>query len=224
MRKTFSLLILMLISSAACLADVAKIPTFPGAPDPETHPWLKQQLKKQRFDCPAENSPVKGPADAPVTITEFLDYQCPYCTDEEEDLKKILQDYPKEVKLVIKNLPLRNIHDGAMSRAKVAQAMADQGKFWQAHDKFLHGANSDQVMKDADKDKLKAYWAKGGNGQVQADITLAKQLGLVTTPSFVIDGIRQGGVIKAPQLKVLIDYELARKAAKAQKDASNESK
>jgi len=222
-RKPFFLLILAMLNSVACFADAPNIPTFPGAPDPSTHPWLKQQLQKQRLPCPAQNSPFIGPADAPVTITEFLDYQCPYCTKEAAVLKKIVEDYPKEVKLVIKNLPLTNIHDGALSRAKVAQAMADQGKFWKAHDKFLKGANSNEVMELADKDQLKAYWAKGGDGQVDSDIALAKRLGLASTPSFVIDGIRQGGEIGAPQLKLLIDYEVARKRAKAQNQAQSES-
>ncbi len=223
MRKPFSLFVLAMLNSAVCVAGAANIPTFPGAPDPSTHPWLKQQLEKQRFRCPVENSPFIGPADAPVTITEFLDYQCPYCTTEDAVLRKIVQDYPKDVKLVIKNLPLTNIHNGALSRAKVAEAMANQGKFWKAHDKFLKGATSDEVMKGADKDQLKAYWAKGGDGQVDSDIALAKRLGLASTPSFVIDGIRQGGSIAAPQLKLLIDYELARKSAKAQNQDQTET-
>ncbi len=63
---------------------------------------------------------------------------------------------------------------------------------------------------------MEADLALGGDGQVDKDIALAKKLGLATTPSFVIDGIRQGGMIGFDQLKLLVDAELARKAAKAQ--------
>src|SRR5581483_5579736 len=161
MKKLFCQITLLLLTATACFAGAPPIASFPGAPDPATHPWLMQQLKKDRYPCPTQSSPFMGPADAPVTINEFLDYQCPSCVEQDKVLKKLVHDYPKEVKLVIKNLPLTDIHNGALSRAKVAQAMANQDKFWQAHDQFLKGANSDQVMSHGDKDQLKAYWSKG---------------------------------------------------------------
>jgi protein-disulfide isomerase len=219
MRIRFSLAALAasLIASTACFAGHPPIANFPGAPEPGTHPWLKEQLEKDRYPCQLQDSPFIGPEDAPVTINEFIDYQCPYCSDEEKALKRIVREYPTQVKLVVKNLPLSKIHDGAMSRAKVAQAMANQGKFWEAHDALLHGENSNQVMKGANQEKLKAYWASGGDGQVDKDLAMAKHLGLASTPSFDINGIRIGGALSYNQLKLLIDYELARKAAQNQK-------
>ena len=210
-----ALLVLGVLSAAIAISPVAvavdrELPAFADAPDPQTHPWLKEQLLKRRYPCPAGSSQFTGPPDAPIKITEFVDYLCPYCQEEETTIKKVLAKYPGQIKLIVKYHPLEE-HKGALSRAKVAQAMAAQGKFWQAHEQFLHGANSDGVMKEADKSKLKEYWDGGGDGQVDADLQLAKKLGLNITPSFVIDGIRIGGPIGEGAFKGLIDYELARK-------------
>jgi protein-disulfide isomerase len=194
------------------------LPSF--ANEPGSHPWLDKQLKKQRYKCPAGKSPFKGPADAPVTIVEFTDYECPYCAEEEKTLKKVLEAYPTQVKLVIKNLPL-DIHPKAKPKAVVAECMASQGKFWQAHNRLLAGAPPNKVREGVDEGQLKGCIAQGGDGQVDRDTALAKRLGLATTPSFVIDGIRQGGTIGFGQFKLLIDAELARKAAnKAKADAA----
>jgi protein-disulfide isomerase len=175
------------------------------------HPWLDQQLKKQRYPCPPGKSPFRGPVDAQVTIVEFSDYDCPYCAQQEPALKKVLAAYPTQVKLVFKNLPLVETHPKAKQKAVIAECMGLQGLFWQAHNRLYSGAAPNKVTDGADKGKLKACISQGGEGQVEADVMLAKRLGLNTTPSFVIDGIRQGGTIGFPQLKLLIDAELARK-------------
>jgi predicted DsbA family dithiol-disulfide isomerase len=174
------------------------------------HPWLDQQLAKQRFPFQIGKSPVRGPADATVTIAEFTDYECPYCKDEEPTIKKVLAAYPSQVKVVIKNLPL-DIHPKAKHKALVAECMGLQGKFWQAHDRFFTGAAPSQVTEGVDEGQLKACVAKGGDGQVDTDLALAKRLGMATTPGFVIDGIRIGGTLSFAQFKLLIDAELAKK-------------
>ncbi len=172
-----------------------------------SHPWLDQQLSKRRYPCPRDNSPLRGPDDAPVTIT---DYDCPYCKEDEPTVKKILAAYPTQVKLVFKNLPL-DIHPKGKHKALVAECMGAQDRFWQAHDKFLASAPLKEVTEGVDQGKLNACVSKSGEGQVDRDLALAKRLGLATTPSFVIDGIRIGGTLGFAQFKLLIDAELARK-------------
>jgi len=147
-----------------------------------------------------------------VTIVEFGDYECSYCTEDEPTVKQVLAAYPTQVKLVFKNLPL-DIHPKAKHKALVAECMGVQGKFWQAHDQFFAGAPPQKVTQGVDEGKLNACVAKGGDGQVDKDVALAKRLGLATTPSFVIDGIRIGGTLGLGQFKLLIDAELARKSA-----------
>ncbi|MCD6298106.1 MAG: thioredoxin domain-containing protein [Deltaproteobacteria bacterium] len=80
---------------------------------------------------------VKGFAGAPVTITVFSDFQCPYCAKLGPLLQQVLKKYPKQVKLVYKFLPLPSIHKFAMQAAIAAQAAGKQGKFWEYHDGLL---------------------------------------------------------------------------------------
>lgn len=198
-RNAVAAISLLMLTSAGPVANAQ-----------DSHPWLDQQLKKQRYPCPEGKSPVRGPADAPVTIVEFADYDCPYCAEDEPTVKKVLAAYPTEVKLVFKELPL-DVHPKAKEKALLAECMGEQGKFWEAHDQFLAGAPPKKATEGANEGKLKACVAQGGDGQVDRDIALAKRLGLATTPAFVIDGIRIGGTIGFGQFKLLVDAELARK-------------
>jgi protein-disulfide isomerase len=209
-ERDFKMTKWLLASAALVLTSAPSFAAPAGAPSGT--PWLDKQLAKQRFKCPPGKSPFRGPADAQVTITEFVDYECPYCSQEETTIKKVLAAYPTQVRVVVKHLPL-DMHPKAKQKALVADCMGLQDKFWVAHERFLSGAK--KVREGADQGKLNADIAQGGDGQVDRDMALAKQLGLVTTPAFVIDGIRQGGTIGFEQFKKLIDAELTRKAAKA---------
>ena len=80
-----------------------------------------------------QGSPVIGPADAPITLIEFSDFQCPYCVKAVGQLKIVLNAYPKQVKLVFRQFPLDS-HSQAAYAASAALAAHNQGKFWQMHD------------------------------------------------------------------------------------------
>lgn len=204
MKKTLLVISVLVISYVGPLTN---------AQNP--HPWLASELAKQRYPCPAGTSPVRGPADAQVTIVEFIDFECPYCAQDEKAIRKVLAAYPAQVKLVVKNLPLE-IHPKAKHKAILAECMGAQGKYWQAHDEMLEGAPPQKVRQGADQHKLDACIQKGGDGQVAEDLALAKHLGMASTPSFVVDGIRQGGMIQFEQFKLLVDAEIARKNAPKQ--------
>lgn len=83
-------------------------------------------------NLPVGSSPVKGKLDARVTITEFSDFQCPYCGQIQPTLKKVLEAYPDNVKLVYKNFPL-SFHKQARNAARAAHAAGEQGKYWEMH-------------------------------------------------------------------------------------------
>ena len=85
-------------------------------------------------------APVRGPRDAPVTIVEFSDFQCPYCAKLDPVLKQVLAKYPREVKLVFKFFPLP-FHKMAMPASKAALAAGKQKKFWEYHDELLKNYN-----------------------------------------------------------------------------------
>ncbi|TQJ30013.1 thioredoxin domain-containing protein [Microbacterium sp. SLBN-146] len=75
-----------------------------------------------------------GPADAPVTLVEYGDYQCPYCGEAFPVVKELLQRYDGRIRFVFRNFPLQEIHPEAVDAAFVAEFAADHGDFWQAHD------------------------------------------------------------------------------------------
>ncbi len=79
-------------------------------------------------------SPFMGPADAPVVITEFSDFQCPYCSHLDPVVEQVAKKYPKDVKVVFKFMPLIFIHKFAMNAAIASLAAGKQGKFWEYHD------------------------------------------------------------------------------------------
>jgi len=81
-------------------------------------------------------NPTRGPKDARVSIVEFSDFQCPYCAGVQATLKKVLEAFPDDVRLVFKQYPL-NIHQYAHQAAVASLAAQQQGKFWEMHDKMF---------------------------------------------------------------------------------------
>src|SRR6185503_19498824 len=79
------------------------------------------------YQVPIGNAYAKGPADSPVTIVEFSDFQCPFCSQAKDLVKQITDAYPKDVRFVFKNYPLP-FHPNAMPAAKAAIAAGKQGK------------------------------------------------------------------------------------------------
>ena len=85
------------------------------------------------YSLPIEGSPAKGPSDAPITIVEFADYQCPFCSQAATLVQQVLEAYPQGVRVVYKQFPLVSIHQQAMPASKAALAAGKQGKFWEMH-------------------------------------------------------------------------------------------
>ena len=157
------------------------------------------QQTRQAMKQLADDDPVLGAEDAPITIVEFSDFQCPYCN------RFVQQAYPKIkkefvdtglVKIVYRDLPL-SFHDNAQKAAEAGECAHDQGKFWEYHDKLF--ANQDSLGVDS----LKKYAADLGldveefnqcldsgkySQEVQEDAQAAQQQGISGTPGFVING------------------------------------
>lgn len=83
------------------------------------------------------NAPMKGKANAKVTIVEFADFECPFCTRAYPTIKQIMDTYPNDVKFYYKHLPLTSIHPNAQRAAEVSICAQKQGKFWEYHDKLF---------------------------------------------------------------------------------------
>jgi protein-disulfide isomerase len=112
--------------------------------------------------APTGGGRMRGPQNAPVTLTEFGDYQCPSCGYYAPVVLEVMHRFPTQVKLEFHHYPLVGIHQWAMAAATAAEAAADQGKFWEMHD---------LLYQNQDK------WSKSQNAEVEF-VAYAGQLGL----------------------------------------------
>jgi Protein-disulfide isomerase len=85
------------------------------------------------LDVDPERDHIRGPADAPVTLVEYGDFECPYCGRAEDVVRQLLAD-SGDVRYVWRHLPLTDVHPHAQLAAEASEAAADQGKFWEMHD------------------------------------------------------------------------------------------
>jgi len=146
-------------------------------------------------DVDTNGSPFKGPADAPVTITLFTDFECPYCRQVIPILDEILAKNPKTVKLSFKNMPLK-FHKLAEPSAKAALAAGEQGKFWPFHDKLFaeQKLTEDTIKKTAIELKLdmarfeKDMESPAIQNKLQKDLIDGQNAGVTGTPTVFING------------------------------------
>ena len=188
-----------------------------AAPDAPQQP-RRLPDPKAVYNVPVGSSPVLGPSDALVTIVEFSDFQCPFCSRVEGTVKQIHETYGKDVRVVFKQNPLP-FHNNAGPAAEASLEARDQGKFWEMHEKLF--ANQQAL----EKDKLEGY-AKDLNlnltkfktaletnkhkAEIDADQKLARDLGASGTPSFFINGRSLRGAQPFDAFKAVIDEELAK--------------
>ena len=92
---------------------------------------------KPRVVTFAETDSSRGPKDAKVTIVEYSDFQCPYCSRAFPTVEQVMKDYNGKVRLVYKHFPLISIHPHAQKAAEAAECAKAQGKFWEFHDKLF---------------------------------------------------------------------------------------
>lgn len=165
---------------------------------------------------------VRGPADAPVTLVTFSDYQCPYCIRSEKVLADVLAKYPEDVRLVHRHFPLDRIHPFARPAAEAAMCADEQGKFWAFHDAIfaLNGrieANSfDAIAGEIGLDGAAlARCIEEGRFKdyVENDARAGEAAGVTGTPAFFVNGIPMKGARDVADLSRVIDGELARLAA-----------
>ena len=164
-----------------------------------------------------EGEPTLGPKDAPVTIVEFSDFQCPYCARGADTVSAVKKQFGNKVRVVYKNYPLQ-MHPEAKPAAEAALCVNEQSpdKFWSFHDKLF--ANQDALSKDdlkkyagevkADVKKFEeCFDGKKYAPQVQASMNEGQQLGVNSTPSFFINNQPVRGA-REDLIKEIIEEEL----------------
>ncbi len=171
----------------------------------------------KKVDAPAD-SPSFGPAMAKVTIVEWSDFQCPYCSRAAPIVEQIRQAYPKDVRFVFRHLPLP-MHPDAPLAARSGVAAQAQGKFWQMHDwMYAHQHELDRASLEKAAASFGMNLAKfkaalddpATEARVTADKQAAAAVGVSATPTFFVNGREHVGGMPIEQLKVEIDKEIAR--------------
>ena len=150
-----------------------------------------------------ENDHQKGSETATVTLTEYGDYQCPYCGQAYQIVKKIQQQLGEKLLFVFRNFPLESLHPHAVLAAIAAEAAGKQGKFWQMHDIIYENQQTlefdDLVMMakaiGLDVAEFKKAIESDQNLQekVQQDFESGMRSGVNGTPSFFVNGFRYDG-------------------------------
>jgi protein-disulfide isomerase len=191
----------------------------PTPPTPAARPGQPQEGVAYKVEV--GNAPSKGPKDALVTIVQFSDYQCPFCTRVEPTIDQVMKEYGDKVRVVWKDLPLP-FHQNAVPAAMAARAAGEQGKFWQMHAKlFANQQNLDRASLDKYAGELglnmarfkAAMDSKKFEKDVQADLAQAGKVGANGTPAFFINGVSLSGAQPFDQFKSRIDQELKKAQA-----------
>jgi protein-disulfide isomerase len=164
-----------------------------------------------------EEDMALGPATAAVTIIEYSDFQCPYCSKLTNNLHDLQKEYPEDVRVVFKHFPLMSIHKQAMLASQAALAANAQGKGWEFHDKMFENqrkltkedlikygeevgvADMEKFKKDLEEETFKKA--------VEDDMGLGRKFAVRSTPSFFVNGRPMRGAKPVDALKKIVEEE-----------------
>jgi protein-disulfide isomerase len=208
-----------LVSSGVPKKDVyAKImaSALENAPAEQPKPQQAEPPATRQAVALSDKAPTKGGKEPLVTIVEWSDFECPFCSRVTPTMKQIIDTYGDKVAFQFRHQPL-SFHARAMPAAKASMAAHKQGKFWQMHDKLFE---NQKAIQDADLDryaqeiglnlqKFKADMAsKEIEEIIQADINTGNGVGARGTPSFFVNGVPVRGAQPFPAFQKIIDEEL----------------
>jgi protein-disulfide isomerase len=185
----------------------------------------EDEMKNPKVPVLSDNRAAVGPKDAPVTIIEYSDFQCPFCRRGHSTMDQVLKAYDGKVRLVFKDFPIDRIHPMALPASKMYEAIALQDKnkatafknyvFEHQDDlvqngaKFIDeaakkvGANVPKAKKDAEGDEVKKV--------IDADRAEAEKFGFSGTPGYLVNGVSLKGAYPFEDFKALIEKQLAKK-------------
>ena len=188
-------------------------------------------LDAPRVKVKTEDARSRGPQNAPVTIVEFADFQCPFCNRTSETIKQLEKKYAGQIRFVFRDFPLA-FHANAAKAAEAGSCAQEQGKFWQMHDKlFANQANlqpvdlkryASEIGLDAaqfkqclDSEKYSKKW--------QSDRDEGESYGINGTPTFFVNGRMLAGAAPFETFAQMIDEELERADSKTSASATADS-
>jgi protein-disulfide isomerase len=177
-----------------------------------------QEQQYTRYDIPTQGAYALGPENAPITIVEFSDFQCPFCRRwHQEVYEPLLATYPGKIRMVYRNLPLTSIHPDAFPAAEAAMCAGEQDAFWQYHEKLFSSETLGSNMYtqyaqelSLDMNSFESCITEHKYQEaVQIDTDFAIDLGIRSTPTFFINGLPVVGAQPLDVFKQVIDKELA---------------
>ena len=195
--------------------------------------YIRAELKRKMSEAPPvldepvsipiNGDPVKGAANAKITLVEFSDFQCPYCAVAVSNLYSLLAKHPDDVRLVFKQFPL-DIHSQAEFAAEAALAAHEQGKFWPMHDKLYANFRSlspekiTEIAKELGLDMAR-FQADLKSGKYKAavakEIDQGERAGVMGTPTLFVNGKHYNGPPEITALENVIQGELKTLSARA---------
>jgi protein-disulfide isomerase len=181
-------------------------------------PAATQEPQYVRYDISTEGYPSIGPDDAPITVVEFSDFQCPFCKRfHDETYQALLDAYPGQIRFVYRNLPLTSIHPDAFPAAVASLCAEEQNAYWEYHNKLFSSTTlgTDTYLQYANElnlniDEFTACLDSGKfDDFIQQDMDFAFNLGVSSTPTFFINGLAIVGAQPLSSFQNIIDKELA---------------
>jgi Na+/H+ antiporter NhaA len=209
-----SLVTWLLFRAAARLPRRLRIRALDGAAEPIVDLYV---------GVDPERDHVRGPLDAPVTVVEYGDFECPFCGQAEPVVRELLRDFG-DVRYVWRHLPLNDVHPNAQLAAEAAEAAAEQGAFWELHDLLLGNqaalrprdliGYAAQLGLDVER-FTRALREHTGAGRVADDVDSADLSGVSGTPTFFVNGRRHHGAYDIETLSAAVRAAGARSAVAA---------
>jgi Na+/H+ antiporter NhaA len=165
-----------------------------------------------------ERDHIRGPLDAPVTVLEYGDFECPYCGQAEPVLRELLRDFG-DVAYVWRHLPLNDVHPNAQRAAEAAEAAAEQGAFWEMHDLLLEHQDAlgfrdligyaEQLGLDVERFE-EDLRTRAGAARIAQDVDSADLSAVSGTPTFFVNALRHYGSYDIATLSAAVKAARAR--------------
>ena len=164
---------------------------------------------------------LRGPVDARITLVEYGDFECPYCGAAEPVVRELVSAFGDDLAFVFRHLPLVDVHEHAELAAEASEAAAEQGRFWELHDRLMGRGDAldfDDLVRDAeelglDVDRFVADLTSGRLARrVGRDTASADDSGVAGTPTFFVNGRRHHGAYDLASLASTLQQELDRTA------------
>jgi protein-disulfide isomerase len=199
-------------------ASLAVAGNSSGSPPAQAQPSQPPPIQKGA-EINLQGKVPRGDPSAPVTIVVYSDFQCPFCARLKPTMDKLLQEYPGKVKVYYKQFPLTQIHQYAQKAAEASECAADQGKFWEYHDKLFENQGA------LDIGSLKKYAVDLGldanafnscldsgakEKQVSSELQEGLSNGVQGTPASFVNGQLIGGAQPYSNFQQVMESELAR--------------